>query len=212
MTGAGVLDVMDPGQVWVQMRTIGIESTHRLAEIVRSRHPGVFFVDAPVSGSRVPAEPGELVILASRHDDAKAIVDPVFGAIGRRTLWLGAAGLGSRMKLVLNTWLAFEVEAAAEALAPARHWGIVDEVLTSAITGSPMVSPYAASKLTKMQSGEDSPGFALGLALKDLALVEEARGSTLSPVVGVIERWRGLVVQGAGALDISAARLGLGSD
>lgn len=110
----------------------------------------------------------------------------------------------------MNTWLAFEFEAAALALV--RDWGIVDEALPSAITGSPLVSPYAASKLKKMQLGDDSPDVALGLALEDLTLVEESRGSTLSPVVGVIERWRGLVVQGAGALDISAARLGLGSD
>ena len=210
MMGAGVLDAMDRGVVWAQMGTIGIEGVRRLGEEVHSRHPDVVFVDAPVSGSRAPAESGELVILASGPDDAKTIVDPVFAALSRRTLWLGPAGLGSRMKLVLNTWLAFEVEAAAEAMALARHWGIPDEALTNAITGSPLVSTYAASKLEKMQSGDDSTDFSLGLALKDLTLVEQALGSAYSPIAGAIaERWSSLAAQGAGALDVSAARLGL---
>lgn len=209
MIGEGVLDAMDPGQVWAQMGTIGIEGTRQLAEAVSTRRPNVLFVDAPVSGSRLPAESGQLVILASGPVDAKSIVDPVFAAIGHRTLWLGDAGTGSRMKLVLNTWLAFEIEAAAEAMALAEHWKLEDEVLKSAVTGSPLVSAYAASKLEKMLSRDDTADFSLGLALKDLTLVEEAAGPH-APVAGTIaERWRGLIAQGAGGLDVSAARLGL---
>lgn len=213
MMGAGVLEAMQPGAVWAQMGTIGVDGTHRLNEELCSRYPDILFVDAPVSGSRVPAESGNLVVLASGPDGAKAIVDPVFAALGRRTLWLGPAGFGSRMKLVLNTWLAFEVEVAAEAMALARYWDVSDEALTSAISGSPLVSSFAASKLEKMQSGDDSADFSLTLALKDLTLVEEAAGSTHSPVAAAIaERWRRLDADGAGALDVSAARLGLGTD
>lgn len=168
MMGAGVIDAMSPGEVWAQMGTIGIEEVRQLGEEVQARRPDVLFVDAPVSGSRAPAESGELVILASGPDSSRALVDPVFDALGRRTLWLGPAGAGSRMKLVLNTWLAFEVEAAAEALALARHWQVPDEALSGAVRGSSLVSPYAASKLAKMQVGDDSPDFALELALKDL--------------------------------------------
>jgi 3-hydroxyisobutyrate dehydrogenase len=213
MIDGGVVDALDAGAVWAQMGTIGVEGARRLGDEVASRAPGALFVDAPVSGSRAPAESGELVILASGPGRARPVVDPVFAALGRRTLWLGPAGLGSRLKLVLNTWLAFEVEAAAEAMALARYWDVPDEALASAITGSPLVSPYAASKLKKMQSGNDSPDFSLRLALKDLMLVEDAAGPTHSPVAAAIaQRWRNLDAQGAGALDVSAARLGLGPD
>lgn len=210
MVDEGVLDAMNPGQVWAQMGTIGLDGTRLLAEAVSSKCPDVLFVDAPVSGSRVPAESGQLVILASGPDEARAIIDPVFEAVGRRTLWLGDAGMGSRMKLVLNTWLAFEIEAAAEAMALAEDWGLKDDILLSAVTGSPLVSSYAASKLKKMLSRDDSADFSLALALKDLTLVEDAAGPHAPVARAIADRWRGLVEGGAGTLDVSAARLGLG--
>jgi 3-hydroxyisobutyrate dehydrogenase len=211
MADGGVIEAMEPGAVWAQMGTIGLEGIERLADTVAARRPDIVFVDAPVSGSRGPAESGQLVILASGPADAEDLVAPVFTALGRRTLWLGRAGAGSRVKLVLNTWLAFEVEAAAEALALASRWGISHETLGSAVDGSPLVSPYAASKLAKMQSEDDSADFALGLAVKDLALVGAVEGFAAAPTAGVIaERWERLAREGAGVLDVSAARLGLG--
>jgi 3-hydroxyisobutyrate dehydrogenase len=90
------------GAVWAQMGTIGVEATEqavvRLAEI----RPDVLFVDAPVSGSKGPAEQGQLLILASGPDAAKQPLSGPFAAIGRETVWLGAAGQGSRLKLVVN--------------------------------------------------------------------------------------------------------------
>jgi 3-hydroxyisobutyrate dehydrogenase len=78
------------------------------------------------------------------------------------------------MKLVLNTWLAFEVEAVAEVSALAVGLGISGTTLASAIAGSPLVSPYAAAKLAKMQAQDDNAEFSLQWALKDLDLVAEA--------------------------------------
>src|SRR5487761_1613080 len=72
MMGRGAIDAMEPGDVWAQMSTVGVEGTRRLDEGVRARRPDILFVDAPVSGSRAPAEAGELVILASGPDDAEA--------------------------------------------------------------------------------------------------------------------------------------------
>jgi len=207
---AGVLDAMEIGTVWAQMGTIGVEGTHRLAEDVRTRNQGVLFVDAPVSGSRVPAETGQLLILASGPEEAKASAEPVFGALGRSTLWLGPAGSGSRMKLVLNTWLAFETEAAAESAALAERFGIRTEDLTAALRGNPLASDYALAKLGSMIGGDYHADFSLDLALKDLDLVgAEAPG--VAPVAGVIaSRWRELVRAGCGGSDVSAARNGLG--
>ena len=127
MLDGDVIGAMAPDSVWAQMGTIGIAATSALAGESSARRSDVHFVDAPVSGSRAPAESGQLIILASGPEAARAVVEPVFAALGRRTLWLGPAGGGTRMKLVLNTWLAFEVEAAAEASALAcrsRNRGI----------------------------------------------------------------------------------------
>jgi 3-hydroxyisobutyrate dehydrogenase len=210
MVGGGVLDVIAPGAVWAQMGTIGIDATRAFDEAVHDRRPEVLFVDAPVSGSKIPAERGELVVLASGPPAAAAIVDPVFDVIGKRTLWLGPAGMGSRMKLVLNTWLAFEIEAAAEIAALTDAFGIPDDTLTTTIAGSPLVSTFAATKLAKMQARDESTEFSLGWALKDLDLVADAAPSGTTPIARAIaERWRGLVSDGAGSLDVSAARRGL---
>ncbi len=211
--GGTVLEAMASGAVWAQMGTIGAEATLQLAAAAQDRRPDIRFVDAPVSGSKIPAERGQLVVLASGPEDAASTVGPVFAALGRRTIWLGPAGAGSRMKLVLNTWLAFEIEAAAEAAALADKFGISPATLTSALDGSPLVSPYASAKLSKMLAQDDAPEFPLEWALKDLDLVGQAVPSQITPVARAIaSRWRALVEDGDGRLDVSAARYGLGAD
>lgn len=213
MIGQRVLDAMAPQAVWAQMGTVGIEATESLDTAVRARRPDVRFVDAPVSGSRHPAESGELLVLASGPEAAAATLGPVFDAIGRRTLWLGPAGTGSRLKLVLNTWLAFEVEAAAEAAALAAHFGIAPRVLATAADGNPVASSLASAQLTKIQSGDHGADFALEWALKDLELMRASGGSDAAPIaLAIAERWRRLVDQALASLDVSAAGLGLGEE
>jgi 3-hydroxyisobutyrate dehydrogenase len=201
---------MAAGTVWAQMGTIGVEATEYLNAEAATRRPDVVFVDAPVSGSRGPAESGELLVLASGPDAAEARLGPVFDAVGRRTMWLGPAGTGSRVKLVLNTWLAFEVEAAAEAAAVAASLGIAPEVVADAVAGNPVASLLAAAKLSKIRSGDDQADFSLEWALKDLDLMRASVGSRAAPIaVAIAERWRSLVHQGLGRLDVSAAHFGL---
>ena len=204
------VDALRSDAVWAQMGTIGVDTTERLIAEVGSRRPDVAFVDAPVSGSREPARSGRLLILASGPDRAQTALESVFGALGQRTLWLGPAGTGSRLKLVLNTWLAFEIEAVAEVSALADRLGISGSALVDAVSGGPLASATAMTKLARMESGDYSPDFSLEWALKDLDLATAAAGSTVVPVAGTIaEHWRRLVSQGYGRLDISAARVGL---
>ncbi len=110
-------------------------------------------IDAPVSGSREPARTGRLVILASGPAGARSILEPVFQALGR-PVWLGEAGAGSRLKLVLNTWLAFEVEAADEVAALADRLGVAHTALREAVAGGPLASGVATAKLAKMERGD----------------------------------------------------------
>ena len=211
MLERNALNAMHSGAVWAQMGTIGVESTDTLRSEVARARPDVAFIDAPVSGSREPARSGRLVILASGPAGARSFVEPVFEALGR-PVWLGEAGAGSRMKLVLNTWLAFEIEATAEVAALADRLGVTHTALREAVAGGTLASGAAMTKLAKMESGDYSPDFSLEWALKDLDLARAAAGVEVIPVAGSIaDRWRRLVAEGYGRLDISAARKGLGS-
>jgi 3-hydroxyisobutyrate dehydrogenase len=210
MFDGAALRAMPSKSMWVQMATIGVEATGRLVAETRTRRSDVAFIDAPVSGSRQPAETGQLLILASGPQAASKSLEPVFGALGRATLWLGPAGAGSAMKLVLNTWLAFQTEGAAEAVALADRLDVPTAALLDALHDNPLASPYALSKLDRMVAQDYQADFALEWALKDLDLVESAVGAGVAPVAAAIaDRWRGLVRDGSGGLDVSAARLGL---
>jgi 3-hydroxyisobutyrate dehydrogenase len=200
------------GAVWAQMGTIGIPATADIAHRVAELRPDVLFVDAPVSGSKGPAEAGQLLILASGPSAATAIVTPPFSAIGRRTLWLGDAGQGSRMKLAVNSYLSILIEGVAETLELADRLGIAPAQLEDAIEGGPLDAPLADAKLHKMESGDYAPEFPLEWALKDVDLaIAAAEGKTLPLLAALSHQWRGAVDAGHGREDISAARLMLSS-
>jgi 3-hydroxyisobutyrate dehydrogenase len=210
MLAQKVLDAMRSGSVWAQMGTIGVDATDRLTTETANRRPDVDFVDAPVSGTRGPARNGQLTILASGPDHARSVVQAVFEALGQKVVWLGRAGMGMRMKLILNTWLAFEIEAAAEIRESTERLGVSYEALVDTVRGGPMASPLALARLDKMQKRDESIDFPLEWALKDLDLTMRATGRDAIPVAGAIaERWRGLVARGYGRSDVTAARLGL---
>jgi 3-hydroxyisobutyrate dehydrogenase len=186
----GATSVLAPGSVWIQMATVGLDWTQRLAELARDR--GLEFVDAPVSGSDGPARDAELVVLASGSDAGRKRVQPIFDAIGRRTLWLGPAGNGTRLKLLLNNWLVSITEATAETLALAGVLGLEPGVFLEAIAGGPLEAPYATTKGRAMLAGEFTPGFALHLALKDARLALDAgrgHGLDLPLTDALARRW-----------------------
>ncbi len=200
----GALASLRHGSVWIQMATIGEDWTERLASLVAGH--GVEFVDAPVSGSDGPARAGELLVLASGPDEVRARVQPVFDAIGNKTLWLGPAGNGSRMKLVLNNWLASQVEAVAETIALTEALGVDPQLFVDTIDEGPLGSPYAVAKARAMLAGEFTPGFALGLANKDVGLaLDAAREQHLElPVTqALVPRWQAAIADGHADDDVS---------
>jgi 3-hydroxyisobutyrate dehydrogenase len=210
MIDGHLLEALAPGALWAQMGTIGVQATIDLATAVRSARPDVLFVDAPVSGSKGPAEQAQLLILASGPDEAPVVVDPVFSAIGRKTQWVGTAGAGSRLKLVVNGWLAFLVEGAAEALALADRMGIGHDQLAAAVEGGPLASGLAMAKLAKMDAGHYEPEFPLAWALKDVDLCNDEAGEPPLPVLSAIsQQWHVAVDLGLGREDISVVRRAL---
>src|SRR6266446_766645 len=131
----GMLAALSPGAIWVQMSTIGVTGIERVTAMVDDQRPDVTLVDAPVSGSKEPAERGQLTIFASGPDEVGSRVAPLFDALGQRTIWVGAVGAGSRMKLVNNTWLAFAAEGVAASVALARRLGLEAETVVDVLRG-----------------------------------------------------------------------------
>jgi 3-hydroxyisobutyrate dehydrogenase len=201
----GALATLRPGSAWIQMATIGEDWTERLATVAGVHE--VEFVDAPVSGSDGPARDGQLVVLASGPEEIRTRVQPIFDAIGRKTLWLGQAGNGSRMKLVLNNWLASQVESVAETIALTEALGVDPGLFLDTIADGPLGSPYAVAKGRGMIAGEFAPGFALRLAYKDVGLaLEAAREHQLElPVTeALVPRWKQAIADGHADEDLSA--------
>ena len=208
---SGVAEALPGGAAWAQMGTIGLAETTDISSRLSQQRPDVMFVDAPVSGSKGPAEAGQLLILASGPPAAAAAVRPVFSAIGRRTVWLGEAGQGSRMKLAVNAYMSILIEGVAEALELADQLGIDDSKLAEAIEGGPLDAPIADAKLHKMERGDFAPEFPLEWALKDVDLAISAAGDDELPLLAALSRqWHAAVDAGHGREDVSAARLALG--
>jgi 3-hydroxyisobutyrate dehydrogenase len=209
--GDGVAEAFRQGAVWAQMGTIGVTATTEIAGRLGQVRPDVIFVDAPVSGSKAPAEAGELLILASGPREAEPIVRPAFSVIGRKTVWLGGAGQGSRMKLVVNAYMSILIEGVAEALELALRLGIDEAKLAEVIEGGPLDAPIADAKLHKMERGDFAPEFPLEWALKDVDLaIADAAGGTLPLLAALSRQWHAAVDAGHGREDVSAARLALG--
>jgi 3-hydroxyisobutyrate dehydrogenase len=211
MLSGGVPESFAKDAVWAQMGTIGLTATTEIAGTRARLRPDVMFVDAPVSGSKGPAETGNVLILASGPPEAEAVVRPAFAAIGRKTVWLGAAGQGSRLKLVVNAYMSTLIEGVAEALELAKRLGIDPDRLADAIEGGPLDAPIADAKLHKMERGDFEPEFPLEWALKDVDLaLAVAPGDELPLLATLSRQWHAAVQAGHGREDVSAARLALG--
>ncbi|HEX9527571.1 MAG TPA: NAD(P)-dependent oxidoreductase [Streptosporangiaceae bacterium] len=200
----GMLAALAPGAIWVQMSTIGVAGTGRVVAMAATERPDVTLVDAPVSGSKDPAERGQLTIFASGPGDARPRVAPLFDALGQHTIWVGEAGAGTRLKLVNNTWLAFATEAVAASVALARQLGLDTATVADALAGSPLVSAWQEAKLQRIAGGEFTAQFALSLAVKDVHLALEAAGADRFAVLACLaDEWQQAVDQGLGDQDLT---------
>ena len=200
----GVLAALAPGAIWAQMSTIGVDGIDQVAAVADAERPDVTLLDAPVSGSKVPAEQGQLTIFASGPEEVRPRVDPLFEALGQRTIWVGAVGAGSRLKLVNNTWLAFTSEAVASSIALARRLGLATETVVGALDGSTLVSPWQAAKLQRIAKDDYSAQFALALALKDVHLALQAAGDErFAALASLADEWQQAVDDGLGDQDLT---------
>jgi len=199
----GVLTALAPGAILVQMSTIGVEGIERVAAMVAAERPDVILLDAPVSGSKDPAEHGQLTIFASGPDEVRPRLTPLFDALGQRTIWAGSTGTGTRLKLVANTWLAFATEAVAASVALAHGLGLETERVVDALEGNPLMSPWQEAKLHRIAKGDFSAQFALSLALKDVRLAQQAADDRLGTLACLADEWQQAVDLGLGHEDVT---------
>ncbi|HZA85231.1 MAG TPA: NAD(P)-dependent oxidoreductase [Actinomycetes bacterium] len=199
----GMLAALVPGAIWVQMGTIGVAGIDRVAALVQGERPDVTLLDAPVSGSKDPAERGQLTIFASGPQAVRPLVARLFDALGQRTIWVGGVGAGSRLKLVNNTLVAFAAEGVASGVALASRLGLTTEQVLEALAGSPLVSPWQAAKLARIAKGDYSAQFALSLALKDVRLALQAAEGGFATLGCLAEEWRQAADQGLGNQDLT---------
>jgi 3-hydroxyisobutyrate dehydrogenase len=181
-TAEVVLEVVEPlledwpqPTLWVQMSSVGANEADQLTWTAKSH--GVTLIDAPVSGSTRPAREGQLTVLASGPGSARAVVGPVFDALASRVLWLGEAGMGSRLKLAANHWMIAKVAVLAESMRLCEAMGLDQRHFVALLDGGPLGSQYASQKLDEIVRHEYPAGFPVRLALKDLGLVEEVQRS-----------------------------------
>jgi 3-hydroxyisobutyrate dehydrogenase len=203
-TDQGMLDALGRDAIWVQMSTIGVAGIDRVGELVKKQRPDVTLLDAPVSGSKEPAEQGQLTIFASGPDGARSRVAPLFDALGQRTVWVGPLGAGSRMKLVNNTLLAFKAEGLASSVAVAHQLGLDTSSVIDALGGGPLLSPWDTAKLQRMAEDDYSQQFALALALKDVHLaLEPVDPNRFEAFAALAHEWERAVDRGLGGEDLT---------
>lgn len=178
---SGGFEAMPQGALWIQSSTIGVAATERLAELAGER--GITFVDAPVLGTKKPAEDGQLFMLASGPAEARGRCEPVFDAISRGHVWLGETGLGTRLKLVVNSWILCTIENLSETFVLAQTLGVHPRSFLEAISGGAMDMPYAHLKGEAILNENFPPSFPLSHARKDVALILDAAGDVELPLV-----------------------------
>jgi 3-hydroxyisobutyrate dehydrogenase len=192
---------------WLQMSTIGEAGTERCAEVA-ARH-GLTLIDAPVLGTKQPAEEGKLVVLASGPEAARERVQPIFDALGQKTIWVGETGAGTRLKMVANSWVLTVTEGTAEIFALAEGLGLDPQLFLDAIEGGALDLPYVRMKGKAIMERNFEPAFRLALAAKDARLIEEsARRHDLDlPLFSTIRRRLAEGADEHGEKDFSATYL-----
>ncbi|MFE7930237.1 NAD(P)-dependent oxidoreductase [Streptomyces sp. NPDC057456] len=215
--GPAALDVMSEaapglraGAAWVQSTTAGTGAIGDLAAFA-SAHDMVFF-DAPVLGTRQPAEAGQLTVLAAGPSEHRAAVAPVFDAVGARTVWTGedgGEGSATRLKLVANSWVIAATAAAGEVLALSQSLDVDPNAFFELIAGGPLDMGYLKAKTGLILDDRLSPAqFAVATAAKDARLIVEAgreHGVRLDVAAASAERLERAAAQGHGDEDMAAA-------
>jgi 3-hydroxyisobutyrate dehydrogenase len=195
--------------VWVQASTVGLTGEQRLKALADEL--GVTYVDAPVLGTKQPAEKGALVVLAAGPSTVRDRVQPVFDAVGQRTMWVAEkGGDATRLKLVANAFVLTVLEGVAQSLSMAEALGLDPTLFLKAVEGGAMDAPYVQLKGAAMLNGQLDAAFSLAGAYKDAGLIEEAmrtHGVDTAVLEGIRAHQSHSIAAGNGEADMAATYL-----
>ena len=167
----GFLDSMRENTLWVDCSTVNPSFSHHMAARAAAR--GVRFLDAPVAGSKDPAEKGELLFLVGGDQADVEQVRPLFDVMGRQVLHVGGHGMGTSLKVVFNLLLGEAMLAFAEAMAMGQSLGIPQERLLEIMPGSAVVAPFISGKRAKIAQDDYEADFPMKWLRKDLQLAAQ---------------------------------------
>ena len=205
MVDGGALTAMNKDAIWLQCSTVGLEAIEHLADLAGRAHKA--FVDAPVIGTKKPAEDGTLTVLAAGSRDLEPRCQPVFEAIGARTVWLDNIGDASKLKLVVNSWVLAMTAAIAEAIALAEGLGLDPQLFLDTVKGSATDNPFLHAKGGATIKRDFAPAFPADGAYKDIKLIlaaAQAAGIEQDLMTAVQQKLERTVQQGHGKEDMAA--------
>ncbi len=156
------------GAIYIDSSTVSPALARKIASA--STQSGIRFLDAPVTGGTWGAEKGELVFMIGGEADTLEAARPVLNSMGKKFFHLGPNGAGQTIKLAMNSLLAVEVQAFAEALALVQRAGLQGEKLVEVMQSSMARAGILDIKAPSMLSGEFKASFPLRLMHKDLGL------------------------------------------
>jgi 3-hydroxyisobutyrate dehydrogenase len=204
---ADALPAAPDGILWAQTSTVGLHYAGGMLPALADGC-GARYIDAPVLGTRQPAEDGRLTVLAAGPEPLRDPIAPVFDAVGARTVWVSERpGDGTRLKLVANSWVTTIVAATAQSIALAQGLGLDPQVFLDMMDGSAVDAPYLHVKGEAIIAGQFVPSFAVDGAIKDTGLIatamrETGTDATLMDAVG--DQYRKAADAGFGEADMAA--------
>jgi 3-hydroxyisobutyrate dehydrogenase len=204
---ADALPAAPDGVLWAQASTV---SLHDAGDLLPSLADGcgARYIDAPVLGTRQPAEEGRLTVLAAAPGPLRDPIAPVFGAIGARTVWVSERpGDGTRLKLVANSWVATIVAATAQSIALAQGLGLDPRAFLDMMKGGAVDAPYLHIKGDAIITGQFATSFAVDGAVKDTGLIAAAMresGTDATLMEAVRAQYRKAAGSGHGEKDMAA--------
>ena len=196
---------MEKHSLWVDCSTVNPSFSKEMA--AKAKEKGVRFLDAPVAGTKQPAENGELIFFVGGYKKDFEEVKPLLEKMGKKILHLGECGKGTSMKMIVNLMLGIAMASFSEAMVLGESLGFDKETIFGTLLGGPVTAPYLSAKKNKFSEDKYEPDFPLQWMHKDLMLVSETAaetGATLPTANAVKEIFAMAEQKGFGEMDFSA--------
>lgn len=175
----GVASALNDKKTLINMSSVSPRYTRELYQ--RLVPTGVKFVDAPVSGTKKPAEEGTLIILAGGDPAQVAEVEPVLLSMGKKIIYCGEMGQGSMMKMTVNLLLGLMMAGFSEAVNFGQKGGLDLETIFDAVLSGPLSCGLYQMKSTMLRDNNFPAQFPLKHETKDLKFIVDTAFETGAP-------------------------------